>query len=332
MRIAVYSTKPFDRSTLEAHNVTHAHELTFYETPLSERSTNLADGFPVVSAFVNDTLDETVLAALAGGGTRLVALRAAGYNNVDLAAAERHGITVVRVPAYSPHAVAEHAVALALSLNRKLHRAYNRVRDGNFSLTGLTGYDLHGKTTGVVGTGTIGRTFAGIMLGFGCDVIAYDPYPNEELSGRGVRYAELEEVLAEAHLISLHCPLTPETHHLLDESAFAKMRPGATLINTSRGGLVDTEAAVAALKSGRLGALGLDVYEQEEGIFFNDLSGEILHDDTIARLLTFPNVIVTAHQGFLTEEALDEIAAVTLANVTAFARGERSGNEVEGGR
>lgn len=328
MKIAVYSTKPFDRTTLEAHNGEHGHALTYYETHLHADTANLAKGFPAVSAFVNDTLDEATLVALAEGGTELIALRAAGFNNVDLDAAARHGLTVVRVPAYSPYAIAEHAVALALALNRKLHRAYNRVRDGDFSLTGLTGYDLHGKTVGVVGTGAIGRAFARIMRGFGCAVLAYDPYPNDELRGEGVRYASLEEVLAQAHLTSLHCPLTPETHHLLNEAAFAKLRDGATVINTSRGGLVDTDAAVAALKSGRLGALGIDVYEQEEGLFFNDLSGEILHDDTIARLLTFPNVIVTAHQGFLTREALDEIAAVTLANVSAFERGEGSGNEV----
>ena len=328
MQIAVYSAKPFDRTTLDAHNRDHGHELTYYDTLLGPATANLARGFPAVSAFVNDRLDAETLARLADGGTRLVALRAAGFNNVDLDAAARHGLTVARVPAYSPHAIAEHAVALALALNRKLHRAYNRVREGDFSLTGLTGYDLHGKTVGVVGTGAIGRAFARIMRGFGCAVVAHDPHPDDTLRGEGVRYAPLSEVLAQAHLTSLHCPLTPATYHLLDAEAFAETRPGATLINTSRGGLVDADAAVEALKSGRLGALGIDVYEQEEGLFFNDLRGEILHDDTIARLLTFPNVIVTAHQGFLTREALDEIAAVTLANVTAFARGERSGNEV----
>ena len=328
MKLAVYSTKPFDRTTLDAHNAEHGHELTYYEAHLHAGTANLARGFPAVSAFVNDTLDAATLEALDAGGTNLIALRSAGFNHIDLDAAARLGLTVVRVPAYSPHAIAEHAVALALALNRKLHRAYNRVRDGDFSLTGLTGYDLHGKTVGVVGTGAIGRAFARILQGFGCTVLAYDPYPDDGLAAAGVRYAPLEEVLAEAHLTSLHCPLTADTHHLLDEQAFAKTRHGATLINTSRGGLIDTEAAIAALKSGRLGALGIDVYEQEEGIFFNDLSGEILQDDIIARLLTFPNVIVTAHQGFLTQEALDEIAAVTLANVSAFARGEPSGNEV----
>lgn len=332
MKVAVYSTKPFDRRTLDAHNAEHGHELTYYETHLHAGTANLARDFPAVSAFVNDTVDAPTLRALAEGGTRLVALRSAGYNHVDLEAAERAGLTVVRVPAYSPHAIAEHAVALALALNRKLHRAYNRVREGDFSLTGLTGYDLHGKTVGVIGTGAIGRAFARIMQGFGCSVLAHDPYPDDELASGGIRYAPLGEVLAQAHLTSLHCPLTPDTHHLVNEATLAETRNGATLINTSRGGLIDTEAAVSALKSGRLGALGIDVYEQEEGLFFNDLSGEILQDDTIARLLTFPNVIVTAHQGFLTREALDEIAAVTLANVSAFARDERSGNEVVPGR
>ena len=328
MRIAVYSTKPFDRSTLSAHNEAHGHELTFYETRLTTNSANLAAGCEAVCAFVNDELDAATLERLHGGGTRLVALRAAGFNNVDLKAAARLGLTVMRVPAYSPYAVAEHAVALLLALNRHIPRAYNRVRDGDFSLSGLTGYDLHGKTVGIVGSGTIGAVFAGIMQGFGCEVLAYDPRPNEELRERGVRFVELDELLGASHVLSLHCPLNEHTHHLMDEGAFAKTRPGATLLNTSRGGLVDTDAAIAALKSGQLGALGIDVYEAEDDLFFSDRSSEILQDDTIARLLTFPNVIVTAHQGFLTAEALDEIARVTLDNVSAFERGEETGREV----
>ena len=330
MRIAVYSAKPFDRTTLRSRNEDggHGHALTFYETRLTATSANLARGHEAVCAFVNDVLDEATLEVLHGNDIRLVALRAAGYNNVDLEAAERLGMTVMRVPAYSPYAVAEHAVALLLALNRHIPRAYNRVRDGDFSLSGLTGYDLHGKTVGIVGSGTIGAVFAGIMQGFGCAVLAYDPRPNEELRERGVRFVPLDELLAASHVLSLHCPLNEHTYHLMDEGAFAKTRPGATLINTSRGGLVDTDAAIAALKSGRLGALGIDVYEDEDELFFSDRSTEILQDDTIARLLTFPNVIVTAHQGFLTGEALDEIARVTLENVSAFARGEETGREV----
>lgn len=281
-----------------------------------------------MSAFVNDEVDAACLGALASGGTRVVALRAAGYNNVDLAAAAEHGVSIVRVPAYSPHAVAEHAVALALALNRHVPRAYNRVRDGDFRLEGLIGYDLHGKTVGVVGSGTIGAVFARIMQGFGCAVIAYDPRPNEALREAGVAFVAFEELLERSRVISLHCPLLEATYHLMDEGAFAKTQPGATLINTSRGGLVDTAAAIAALKSGQLGALGIDVYEDEGALFFADRSDEILQDDTIARLLTFPNVIVTAHQGFLTEEALREIAVVTVANLTAAEAGEDSDNEV----
>ena len=328
MRVAIYSTKPFDRETLDAANTGHEHQLTYYETRLTATSANLAKGFPAVCAFVNDELDADTLRVLHEGGTELIALRAAGYNNVDLDAARELGLTVARVPAYSPHAVAEHAVALLLALNRHLPRAYNRVRDGDFSLNGLTGYDLHGKTVGVVGTGTIGAVFARIMLGFGCRILAFDPQPDEALSNTTVGYVELDELLSRANVISLHCPLNEHTHHLMDEAAFAKTRPGATLINTSRGGLVNTDAAIAALKSGRLGALGIDVYEDEEELFFDDRSNEILQDDTIARLLTFPNVIVTAHQGFLTAEALSEIAAVTLENISAFERGETTGREV----
>ena len=330
MRIAVYSAKPFDRTSLRAANAAagEPHELTFYDTRLTAESANLAAGHEAASAFVNDELDAECLGALAAGGTRLIALRSAGYNHVDLDAARRLGLTVARVPAYSPHAVAEHAVALALALNRHVPRAYNRVRDGDFRLEGLIGYDLHGKTVGVVGTGTIGAVFARIMRGFGCVVLAYDPRPNEALRDEGVRFVGLDELLGASRLVSLHCPLVETTYHLLDEGAFAKLQPGATVINTSRGGLLDTAAAIGALKSGRLGALGIDVYEDEDELFFADRSQDILQDDQIARLLTFPNVIVTAHQGFLTAEALEEIAAVTVANASAFAAGEASGNEV----
>ena len=270
-----------------------------------------------------------MLEHLAKGGTRLIALRSAGYNHVDLPAAQRLGLDVVRVPAYSPHAVAEHAVALILALNRRLHRAYNRTRDGDFSLHGLTGFDLVGKTVGVVGTGQIGATFAKIMAGFGCQLLAYDPFPNPQVQDLGARYVSLPELLAEAQIISLHCPLTADSKHLINARSLAQMQTGAMLINTGRGGLVDTPALIEALKLGRLGYLGLDVYEEEAQLFFEDRSDLPLQDDVLARLLTFPNVIITAHQAFLTREALAAIAGTTLANIAAWADG-RAQNLVKG--
>jgi D-lactate dehydrogenase len=322
MRVAVFSTKPYDEQFLEAANAAHGHDLEFLETRLLPQTAALAAGRPCVSAFVNDRLDREVLELLAAGGTWLLALRSAGFNHVDLRAAEALGITVVRVPAYSPHAVAEHAVALILALNRKLHRAHLRVREGNFALGGLLGFDLHGKTVGVLGTGAIGRVFAEIMLGFGCDVLAYDPYPAEACIDLGVRYVPLAQLFASSDIVSLHCPLTPETQHVVDAEALASMREGAMLVNTSRGALVDTNAVIDALKSGRLGHLGLDVYEEEEELFFEDLSDQVITDDVFSRLLTFPNVLITGHQAFFTAEALAQIAATTLANITNAARGE----------
>jgi D-lactate dehydrogenase len=277
---------------------------------------------------VNDALDRTVLETLAAHGTRLVALRSAGFNNVDLAAARDLGITVARVPAYSPHAVAEHAVGLILALDRKIHRAYARVREGNFSLSGLVGFDLFGRTVGVVGTGKIGLAFARIMAGFGCRLLATDPARSTEAEGLGVRYVELDELLAGSDVVSLHCPLTPETRHLLDARRIRLMRRGAMLINTGRGALVETRAVIDGLKSGHIGHLGLDVYEEEEALFFEDRSQVVIQDDVFMRLLTFPNVIVTAHQGFFTREALHNIAETTLANVTAFERGRGELNVV----
>ncbi|VVN16082.1 D-lactate dehydrogenase [Pseudomonas fluorescens] len=270
-----------------------------------------------------------MLEQLAKGGTRLIALRSAGYNHVDLVAAKRLDLTIVRVPAYSPHAVAEHAVALILALNRRLHRAYNRTRDGDFSLHGLTGFDLVGKTVGVVGTGQIGATFAKIMAGFGCQLLAYDPFPNPQVQALGAHYVSLPELLAQAQIISLHCPLTADSKHLINARSLAQMQPGAMLINTGRGGLVDTPALIEALKDGQLGYLGLDVYEEEAQLFFEDRSDLPLQDDVLARLLTFPNVIITAHQAFLTREALAAIAGTTLANIAAWAEG-RAQNLVEG--
>jgi D-lactate dehydrogenase len=321
MRTAVFSTKPYDRRSFEVANRDHEHELVFFEHRLTRETSRLAKGFPAVCAFVNDHLGREVISDLAGGGTRLVALRAAGFNNVDLDAAMREGIMVARVPAYSPHAVAEHTVGLILTLNRKFHRAYNRVREGNFSLDGLLGFDLRDRVVGVVGTGRIGAAFARIMQGFGCGLFLHDPRPDESLQRLGARYVELETLFRSCDIISLHCPLTPETHHLVDAAALRFMQPGVMLINTGRGALIDTAAVISALKSGKIGHLGLDVYEEEEKLFFEDLSREVIQDDVFARLLTFPNVLITAHQAFFTSEALQAIAQTTLRNISAFETG-----------
>ncbi|HEX7240228.1 MAG TPA: 2-hydroxyacid dehydrogenase [Longimicrobiaceae bacterium] len=324
MRVAVFGTRPYDRESLDAANAAHGHELAYFEPRLTPETAPLADGFPAVCAFVNDQLSAPVLRTLAAGGTRLVALRSAGFNHVDLRAAAEAGIVVARVPAYSPYAVAEHAVGLILALNRKIHRAYNRVREGNFALEGLLGFDLHGRVVGVVGTGKIGEAFARIMAGFGCRLLAHDPSPRAEVEALGARYVPLDTLWAESDVVALHCPLTRETHHLVGREALARMKDGVMLVNTGRGALVDTPAVIEALKRGKLGALGLDVYEEEAALFFEDHSGDVITDDVFARLLTFPNVLVTAHQGFFTREALANIAETTLGNVTAFERGRGS--------
>ncbi|WP_422416201.1 2-hydroxyacid dehydrogenase [Pseudomonas sp. GZD-222] len=329
MRVLFFSSQTYDQDSFNNEPASHSLELHFQPARLNEDTAALASGHEVVCAFINDDLNATVLKRLAAGGTRLIALRSAGYNHVDLAAAKSLGLAVVRVPAYSPHAVAEHAVALILALNRRLHRAYNRTREGNFSLHGLTGFDLHGKTVGVVGTGQIGAAFARIMAGFGCQLLAYDPYPNPELLALGARYMELPELLRQAQIISLHCPLTEHTRHLINPQSLSQLQPGAMLINTGRGALIDTPALIEALKDGQLGYLGLDVYEEEAQLFFEDRSDLPLQDDVLARLLTFPNVIVTAHQAFLTREALAAIAATTLDNITRWAAGNPQ-NLVEG--
>ncbi|MCQ4288815.1 2-hydroxyacid dehydrogenase [Pseudomonas stutzeri] len=320
MRIAVFSTKPYDRRFLEQANQAHGHELVYLDPRLTAETAALAAGFRCVCAFVNDRLDREVLQLLQANGTELIALRSAGFNHVDLPEARRLGMTVVRVPAYSPHAVAEHAVALLLSLNRMTFRAYNRVREGNFSLDGLLGFDLCGKTVGVVGTGEIGLIFSRIMRGFGCKVLASDPFPKADAEAL-VQYVPLETLLADADIISLHCPLTPQTDHLIDAQAIARMKDGVVLINTGRGRVVDTKAVIDALKSGKIGRLGLDVYEEEEQLFFQDLSQGVISDDTFMRLTTFPNVLITGHQAFFTTEALTNIAETTLANISAFERG-----------
>jgi D-lactate dehydrogenase len=321
--VAVYDTKPYDREFLLAARGSESIRWRFHEFRLSVETVATAGGADAVCVFVNDTLDAACARQLAALGVRLVALRCAGYNNVDVDAARRAGLRMTRVPAYSPHAVAEHAVALLLALNRRLHRAYNRVRELTFSLNGLVGENLAGKTVGIVGTGRIGRIAATIFRGFDTEVFAYDPAPASDWAARlGVRYVDLPGLLAASDIISLHVPLLPETRHLINARTLAQMKRGVILINTSRGKLIDTRALIAALKSGHVGGVALDVYEEEEGIFFQDLSGQVLQDDVLSRLLTFPNVLITAHQGFLTRESLSEIARVTVENLLRLARGE----------
>lgn len=328
MRVAFFSTKPYDRRFFLEANEEFGHDLVFLEARLTKESVAMAEGAGAVCLFVNDGADAEAVARLAYGGTRLIALRCAGFNNVDVAAAAKSGIGIVRVPAYSPYAVAEHTMALALSLNRQLHRSFARVREGNFELEGLLGFDMRGRTVGIVGAGKIGAAFARICAGFGCRVLVRDVQTSPEVEALGAEYTTLERLLAESDIVSLHCPLTPGTRHLINEETLGLMRPGAMLINTSRGALVDTRAVIGSLKTGRLGALGLDVYEEEADLFFRDLSGQVLQDDVFARLLTFPNVLITGHQGFFTEDALRNIARTTLGNISAFERGESCGNEV----
>ena len=327
MQIAFFSTKVYDKTFFDAAN--HAHDIHYYEAPLNEMTVGLAQGSAAVCVFVNDRLNAAVIEALRGLGVKLIALRCAGYNNVDLVAAEKCGMTIVRVPAYSPHAVAEHAVALILTLNRKTHKAYNRVREGNFSLDRLIGFDLYGKTVGVIGTGKIGAIFCEIMQGFGCKVLAFDVLANKELEAKGVNYLPLLDLFEQSDIISLHCPLNEQTKHILNKFSFDRMKKGVMIINTSRGALIDTPSAIDALKAEKIGYLGLDVYEQEETLFFNDLSENIIQDDVIMRLLSFPNVLITSHQGFFTEEALTQIAHTTLENITAFVEGKPVNNRVK---
>ncbi len=328
MKTCFFSAKAYDRESFTSAREPLGHELTFFETHLNPKTASLAAGHSAVCAFVNDHLDRLTLRELAHQGVKGVALRCAGYNNVDLKAAREFGIKILRVPAYSPYAVAEHTLALILALNRKLHRAYNRVREGNFSLDGLLGFDLHGKTAGVVGTGAIGSKVARLLKAFGCQVLAYDPQVNLELAAEGIRYVELSELLLRSDVVTLHCPLRPETRHLIDAKGVTAMKPGAMLVNTGRGALIDTRAVIQGLKTHKIGSLALDVYEEESDLFFDDMSGEIIQDDVFTRLLTFPNVLITGHQAFFTKEALENIARTTLENLTELERGATLTNEV----
>lgn len=329
MRVAVFSAKRYDRELLDDANARYGHELVYFDALLEPETVTLARGFPAVCVFVNDRIDPGVINALADEGTRIIATRSTGFNQIDVKAATARGIPVVRVTDYSPHSVAEFAVGLLLALNRKIHKAYNRTRDGNFELDGLMGFDLYGKCVGVIGTGKIGRVFTQIMKGFGCDVIGYDKFPSPEFERLGGRYVRPEQIGELADIISLHVPLTPETYHIVNAETLASLKKGTLLINTSRGGLVDTEEAIEALKSGRLGGLAIDVYEQEADLFFQDLSSVIITDDVIQRLVSFPNVILTGHQAFFTREAVGTIFSTTLESISDFEAGRPLKNQVK---
>ncbi|MEO0515331.1 MAG: 2-hydroxyacid dehydrogenase [Planctomycetota bacterium] len=329
MKIAFFNTKRYDQRFFDAANQEHGHEITYLEPRLDVSSAVIADGHDAACLFVNDDASAEVIRVLADHGVKHLALRSAGFNHVDLDAALDAGLSVVRVPAYSPHGVAEHAIALMMTLNRMTHRAFNRVREGNFALEGLLGFEMHGRTAGVVGTGKIGAAAARILVGFGCDVLAYDVHENEELTTLGVKYVSQADLFRGSEIITLHCPLMPETEHLINADTLGQMQDGVMLINTSRGKLIDTDAVIDALKSGRVGHLGLDVYEEEDKLFFEDHSGDILHDDEFARLLTFPNVLITGHQAFFTKHALEEIASVTLNNLTQLENGGDCSNQLE---
>jgi D-lactate dehydrogenase len=316
MKVTFFSTKSYDEKYFTSENQPGTHELVFHEFKLNPDSAQLAAGSPAVCAFVNDHLDRQTLETLKSGGTEFIALRCAGFNNVDLAAVRDLEMKVVRVPAYSPYAVAEHTIGLLLALNRRLYRSYNRVREGNFSLQGLVGFDIHGLTVGVIGTGTIGVEVVRLFKGFGCEVLCHDIRENDRAKELGGRYVERDEIFAEADIISLHCPLFESTHHMINAAAIEKMKRGVTLLNTSRGALIDTAAVIDGLKSGQIGNLGIDVYEEEDNLFFEDQSGEVLQDDVFARLLTFPNVMITGHQAFFTSNALIQIAQTTLQNLS----------------
>ena len=329
MKVAFFSTKSYDRQSFDLLSNTHSHEITYFEPKLDSNTVALAQDFDAICTFVNDYLDEKVLLKLSNMGIKNIVLRCAGYNQVDLKKAAELGIRICRVPAYSPEAVAEHALALLMTLSRKTHKAYNRVRENNYSIEGLTGFNIHGKTAGVIGTGAIGRAFCKIMLGMGCRVLAYDINESEDLKKLGITYLPLNDLLSQSDIISLHCPLTPDTFHLISEKTLRQMKDGVVLINTSRGALIDSQEVINALKSRKVGNLGIDVYEQEEDLFFQNRSEEILQDEQIARLMTFPNVLITGHQAFLTNEALMHISESTILNLDELEKGKELSNEVK---
>jgi D-lactate dehydrogenase len=328
MRVGIFSAKPYDIDHFDRINQTFGLQIEYFDYRLCLQTVRLAHGFDVVCAFVNDSLGDEVLAELSKNGTKVIAMRCAGFNNVDLEAAKRLNLKVVNVPSYSPESVAEHTVALMLTLNRKVHKAYQRTRDANFSLSGLVGFNMQHRNVGVIGTGRIGLATIKVLLGFGCHVYAHDPYPNHAVLELGVKYVSLEEIFSVCDIISLHCPLTSENHHLLNRDSFSRMKPGVMVINTSRGGLLNALDAIEALKTGQLGSLGLDVYENEKELFFEDKSNEVIQDDVFRRLSACHNVIFTGHQAFLTEEALSAIAFTTLTNITQLSSVEHCLNEL----
>ena len=329
MKVAVFSTKPYDRRFLDAANHEGRHELVYFEPRLIAQTARLAEGYDAVCVFVNDVLDDDALSILAELGVRQITLRCAGFNNVAIDKARKLGLTVTRVPAYSPHSVAEHTLALYLALNRKIVQAHNRVREGNFSLEGLLGFDTYGKTVGLIGTGLIGTETTRLFKGLGCELLGYDIRENPACLDIGLRYVSLETLFQESDIISLHCPLLKATHHIINAKTIAQMKDGVVILNTSRGGLIDAQAVIAGLKAEKIGLLGLDVYEEEEALFFEDRSTSILKDDVFARLTTFSNVLVTGHQAFFTSDALTRIAETTIGNLNAFAAGTPCSNAVE---
>lgn len=326
-KVAFFDTKIYDIETFTKINTNDKIKIKFYNEKLNINTAIMAKGYEVVCVFVNDDLNKEVIKLLSENGLKYIVLRCAGYNNIDLSAAAKYNIKVARVPAYSPYSIAEHALALIFTLNRKTHKAYFRTRDGNFNINGLMGFDLHNKTIGVIGTGRIGQIFISIVSGLGMNILAYDPFPNEELKKR-VKFVELDELYKNSDIISLHCPLTKDTYHLINEKSINKMKDNVMLINTSRGKLIDTQAVINSLKDKKIGSAGLDVYEEEGDYFFEDLSHEVIEDDVLARLLTFSNVLITSHQGFFTREALDNIAESTFENIIKFSNGEENKNEI----
>lgn len=328
INLLMFSAKPYDKRFFEQVNNEYQYEIDFLESHLDPITARLAKDYDGVCAFVNDTLNRETLEVLAQEKVKFISMRCAGFNNVDIKAAKEFSIPIMRVPAYSPYAVAEHTLALILGLNRKVHRAFNRVREGNFSLDGLLGFDIHGLTVGVVGTGKIGEIVIGILKGFGCEIIAFDPFQNPKCLEMGVEYASLDALLGKSDIVSLHCPLTPDSYHLINDQSIQKMKDGVMIINTSRGALIETSAVIKGLKSGKIGYLGLDVYEEEGDLFFEDLSGKVLQDDQFARLTTFHNVLITGHQAFFTENALHNIASTTLENIQEMLKHGKSKNQI----